>query len=385
MNIFFLITAVFTLCYVMLIAYFFRGWLRLEEFTAPAKFSPVRLSVIIPARNEEHNLPEILNDLREQNYPASDFEVIVADDFSSDRTAETIRRFPMENLRLVSLEEIPGIHRSETPNKKRAIEEAVHIASGELIVTTDADCRVGTNWLRTIAAFFSSRGVVFIAGPVSYFYDESFLGKFQTLDFLSLVGIAAASIRNGFYNLCNGANLAYTKEAFLAVEGYSGNHHIASGDDMMLMHKIARIQSGRIAFLRNKDAIVYTHTEKDLAAFWRQRMRWTSKSTHYEDRRITAILVFVYLFNLLLLINAVYGLINPFYLRVAMWQFLIKIVADTIFTYSIAKFFRRENLLWLFLPMQLAHIIYVLIVGVAGSFGRRYAWKGRAVHNQNKT
>lgn len=220
-----------------------------------------------------------------------------------------------------------------------------------------------------------------IAGPVNFFHDRTLLGKFQTLDFLSLVGIAAASIKNGFYNLCNGANLAYTKEAFLAVGGYNGIDHIASGDDMMLMHKIGKHYPGKIMYIKNKDAIVYTHTEKDLASFWQQRLRWTSKSTHYEDKRITYMLTFVYLFNLLQLANLVTGLFIPFYLRLSLWQFMVKIVIDTLFIYSVARFFRRENLLWLFLPVQVVHVVYVILIAPFSLFGN-YNWKGRSAGNK---
>ncbi|MFN3940604.1 MAG: hypothetical protein ACK4IY_08440, partial [Chitinophagales bacterium] len=132
------------------------------------------------------------------------------------------------------------------------------------------------------------------------------------------------------------------------------------------------------AFNKSKEAVVFTNTEKDFHTFWRQRVRWTSKSTHYEDKRITWILTFVYVFNLLLVVNLTMGLFNPLFLRLAMWQFLMKICIDTLFSYSVARFFKRENFLWLVLPMQIAHVMYILFIGPAGVFGK-YNWKGREV------
>lgn len=371
---------VFTLIggYVLLITYFLLGWLRLNEYNPKAKIPTTKVTVVVPVRNESANILNLLNDLADQQYNKSLFEVIIVDDHSSDNTIQLVKNYPMPNLRIIDLAANESNTLAHRANKKEGIDKAVRSATGELIITTDADCHIGSNWMSTIVAYYEEHQPVMIAGMVNYFPDTSFLGKFQTLDFLSLVGIAAASIQNGFYNLCNGANLAYTKAAYIEVDGFSNIDHIPSGDDMMLMHKMAKTYNGKIAYLKNKDAIVYTATEKDVVAFWNQRVRWTSKSTHYEDKRITAILAFVYLFNLLVVGNLVIGLFFPLILKLAMWMFLAKLCIDTIFTYAVTKFFRRENLLWLFLPMQAVHVLYIILIAPAGVFGK-YNWKGRRI------
>lgn len=369
---------VFIVLYVLLILYFLSGWVKLKEYVPNTLNFSTRITVIIPVRNEEKNIIQLLDDIKEQQYPIPLFEVIVVDDFSTDRTVELVKQFPLQNLKIILLKDFIHEVKASKANKKTGIEIAVQQSSGELIITTDADCHISSNWLNTIVAYYEENDPVMIAGMVNYYPDTTFLGKFQTLDFLSLVGIAAASIQNGFYNLCNGANLAYKKEAFIAVNGFENIDHIPSGDDMMLMHKLAKKFPGKIAYLKNKDAIVYTNTEKDIVSFWNQRVRWTSKSTHYEDKRITLILSFVYLTNLLIIVNLIVGLFYQPVLKLAMWQFLTKLVIDTIFTYSVTKFFRRENLLWLFLPMQMMHIIYIVLIAPAGVFGR-YQWKGRRI------
>ncbi len=364
--------------YVLLILYFLLGWLRLKEYV-PANTIPVtRVTVVVPVRNEEKNILNLLGNLRDQQYNKDLFEVIVVDDHSTDNTLKLINSFSMSNLRVIALKDDPALADASRTNKKIGIEKAVHAANGTLIMTTDADCHPGSNWIKTTVAYYEQHQPVMIAGMVSYFHDTSFLGKFQTLDFLSLVGIAAASIQNGFYNLCNGANLAYTKAAFLEVDGFRQIDHIPSGDDMMLMHKMAKKFGDKIAYLKNKDSIVYTSTEKDFVTFWNQRVRWTSKSTHYEDKRITGILAFVYLVNLLIVLNLAIGIFYPPMLKLAMWMFLAKLCIDTLFTYAVTKFFRRENLLWLFLPMQAVHVLYIILIAPAGVFGK-YNWKGRRI------
>ncbi len=364
--------------YVLLILYFLLGWLRLKEYVPGNAIPVTRVTVVVPVRNEEKNILNLLGNLRDQQYNKDLFEVIVVDDHSTDNTLKLINGFSMSNLRVIALKDDPALADASRTNKKIGIEKAVHAANGTLIMTTDADCHPGSNWIKTTVAYYEEHNPVMIAGMVSYFHDTSFLGKFQTLDFLSLVGIAAASIQNGFYNLCNGANLAYTKAAFLEVDGFRQIDHIPSGDDMMLMHKMAKKFGDKIAYLKNKDCIVYTSTEKDFVTFWNQRVRWTSKSTHYEDKRITGILAFVYLVNLLIVLNLAIGIFYPPMLKLAMWMFLAKLCIDTLFTYAVTKFFRRENLLWLFLPMQAVHVLYIILIAPAGVFGK-YNWKGRRI------
>lgn len=364
--------------YVLLILYFLLGWLRLKEYVPGNAIPVTRVTVVVPVRNEEKNILNLLGNLRDQQYNKDLFEVIVVDDHSTDNTLKLINGFSMSNLRVIALKDDPALADASRTNKKIGIEKAVHAANGTLIMTTDADCHPGSNWIKTTVAYYEEHQPVMIAGMVSYFHDTSFLGKFQTLDFLSLVGIAAASIQNGFYNLCNGANLAYTKAAFLEVDGFRQIDHIPSGDDMMLMHKMAKKFGDKIAYLKNKDSIVYTSTEKDFVTFWNQRVRWTSKSTHYEDKRITGILAFVYMVNLLIVLNLAIGIFYPPMLKLAMWMFLAKLCIDTLFTYAVTKFFRRENLLWLFLPMQAVHVLYIILIAPAGVFGK-YNWKGRRI------
>lgn len=384
MNVLTIITLLFTVAYVALISYYYSGWRRLRLFVPVPGNLQTLVTIIIPARNEAHNIKGLLESIDAQNFNKKFLDVIVVDDFSTDNTAAMVRKSGYSYVRLISLAEYVPVDFPLKAYKKKAIEVAIENAKGELMITTDADCRPGSNWLFATVSMYEKYKPVMIAGPVNFFYDSSFLGKFQTLDFLSLVGIAGASIRNGFYNLCNGANLAFTKQAFKAVDGYNDIDYIPTGDDMMLMHKLGKKFPGKIMFNKCVEAIVYTHTEKDFSTFWRQRVRWTSKSTHYEDKRITWILIFAYLFNALLLLNLILGLFQPHYLRLAMGQFLMKICIDTLFTYSVTKFFKRENFLWLVLPMQVAHVIYILFIGPAGAAGKYY-WKGREVRtNANK-
>ena len=186
------------------------------------------------------------------------------------------------------------------------------IATGDLIVATDADCIVPKRWLEILAACRESTGAVFIAAPVVFNRTSSnkgvgfrFLSIFQEIDFMMLQGITGASVYRNIHSMCNGANLAYEKNVFHEVKGFKGIDQIASGDDMLLMHKIALQYPGRVQYLKSREAIVQTKPMQTWKQFFNQRIRWASKATYYKDKRITAALWMVYLFNLSFLVLVV--------------------------------------------------------------------------------
>lgn len=365
--------------YALLMLAYRWGWTRTPAGVEPHVPPQTRVTVVVPARNEAGRIGRCVEAIRRQDYPPDLLEILVIDDHSRDATAEEARRAGGPMVRVLDLrallQEQPAL-RPFRAYKKWAIERAVEQASGSLIVTTDADARPGENWLRRMVAAHEREGWQMVAGPVAFYPLPSFLGRFQELDFLSLVGIAAASIRLGFYNLCNGANLAYTKAAFEAVDGFRGIDDQPSGDDLMLMHKIGRRFPGQVGFLKDQQAIVRTFPERHFADFWQQRMRWAAKSTRYEDVRITIILAAVWLFNLAIPVFWLLGVVDAAWFRLGLLMFLIKIAADTIFQAPVVRFFNRTQLLWSFLPLQVAHVVYVIVLGPMSTFGG-YRWKGR--------
>ena len=214
----------------------------------------IYFTVIIPARNEENQIGKCLETVLDQDYPENLFEVIVVDDYSTDKTALVVstmqQRF--QNLNLLQLQKILGSDQLNS-YKKKAIELAVEKAKGDWIVTTDADCTATKKWLSNLSDFIQQHKSVFVAAPVKFTNTGSFVSIFQCLDFISLQGITAASVYHGFHSMCNGANLAYEKKAFYKVGGFKGIDTIASGDDMLLMHKIYVNYKNQVHFLLSQE------------------------------------------------------------------------------------------------------------------------------------
>lgn len=382
------ISLVLFVLYAALILYYAISWKSIPGFSSQLLTFNTQLTIIIPARNEESNIAACLDSICNQSYPKHLYEVIVVDDHSTDNTAIIIKRYADKNVKLISLkDELKG--NKMNSYKKKAIEIAIGQSTGELIITTDADCIVKENWLQTIAAFYKQNDAAFIAMPVAYDCNNSFIEIFQALDFMTLQGITGASVYKKIHSMCNGANLAYTKKAFEHVNGFKGIDNIASGDDMLLMHKIYKQYPGKVFFLKSKEVIVHTAPMKTIKDFFNQRIRWASKADKYDDKRIFTVLLLVYLFNVVMLVlpvivlfkNVQCSILNTQFSILEWWFLLLagKTIIELIFLYPVASFFNNRSLLWLFPFAQPFHIVYTIIAGWLGKFGS-YHWKERKVN-----
>ena len=365
-----------TFIYIFVVATFITGWHKLKVFKFDGTLAQTKVSIIIAARNEEHLIGKTIEDILAQDYNKSLLEVIVIDDHSTDKTSDIIKSYAQNGVKLITLNEANAIN----SYKKKAIQTAIGEATGTLIITTDADCRMNKNWLKTIVNCYEVNGYKMISSPVAYFEEKSFFEKLQTLEFSYLIGLGASTIGNNNPSTCNGANLAYEKEAFFEVAGFTGIDDLASGDDELLLHKMAAIYDKKIGFLKNIDAVVYTHAKPTLSEFISQRKRWASKTTKYKDKVVMILGASIWLFNLSILINALLAIIFPYgdslyFLGV---QLLIKIGIEMAFLAKVTSFFKRKRLLFLLPILNPLHILYFVYIGIAGNSGK-YDWKGRTV------
>lgn len=378
MFLFVFISLVLFAFYTVLIDYYRRAWKAIPAYSpAPRSSFTTKISVLVPARNEEDNIAACVESLARQLYPKDLYEVIVIDDHSTDRTWEILQDLYYPDLAKTCLRlSEEGVIKA---HKKFAIETGIRCATGDLIVTTDADCLFDPEWLSTLAAFYEETGAKFIAAPVRIGGErDSFLSIFQTLDFLTLQGITGAAVYRRFHSMCNGANLAYEKKAFYEVEGFRGIDAIPSGDDMLLMHKIYLKYPERVFFLKSPRAIVTTGPETSWRGFINQRVRWASKADRYDDRRIFWVLLLVYILNLLFIGLLAAAFWNSRYGWILLIGLLLKTLVEYPFVRTVSAFFGQQRLMVWFPAMQPFHILYTVVIGWLGKFGS-YRWKDRKI------
>ncbi len=371
-----IISSILSLLYATLMLLYRKGWQEQAVFNSDDAQPQTHISIIIPARNEEDNVGKCIDAILAQDYPASRYEVIVIDDHSTDNTVEVVRKYKQANIRCMQL--AGHVMDATIAYKKKALSLGIAAAKGELIITTDADCIAGKKWLKNIAALYERDKPVMIVAPVDFTNNGSVVQLLQSIDFMSMQGITAASHKLGLGNMSNGANLAFTKAAYQAVDGYNGIDHLASGDDYLLMMKMRYAYPTRISYLKNEAAIVKTAPQPDWGSFLQQRIRWASKSGKYDDIKLTAILMLVYLYNVLLLAVGIASIFNAHCLLLFVAMLLLKTEVEIFYLLPVARFFNKRKDLLYFPLMQPLHILYIVVAGLLG-FAGVYKWKGRKV------
>ena len=326
-------------------------------------------SVILAARNEEKNIERCLRSLIAQSYNPDMFEIIVVDDHSQDSTI-------LRSIRLAESVDVPKITVVSLTNqsgKPAAIAHGVSISRGEIILCTDADCAVPTNWIESMLGCIDP-SVAFVAGPVLERPSSSLLSGLEAIEYLSLTTTAAGLIGSGKPVICSGASIAYRKSAFTSVNGFGDDS--SSCDDETLMQRMVLRKVGKVAFNPDASAIVTTETPASTAEFWRQRTRWASKRGRYEDGSVLWRLLLLYGFFVVLFSAATFSLIEPGLQLPVAAVLLIKGIADYLVLSLGARLFRQDLPLGQFLIAELFHVPYITVAGLIGQFSP-LRWKDR--------
>ncbi len=364
-----IVVGIIALIHVVIICWLRLTWNQIRSFT-PGGHSTVKMSVIIPVRNEASNISRLLEDLKCQDYDPENFEVIVVNDHSTDDTAKIVEETTAE-----CSEKFKLVHLSEEKGKKAAATLGVQEARGEYLLCTDGDCRLPKTWISTYAAFIKLHNPYMITGPVkmigSHFFD-----KVQAMDFSSLQAFGATTLNQGMATSCNGANMAYSKAAFLEVDGYKGNENLASGDDEFLLQKIFAQYPDKVLFMKSRAAIVETLPKSNLKDFIQQRVRWTSKWRFYDDfwMRVSWVFIFVDFVSVFFLSGAM--LLGYIHWLPGAALLMGRWTAEMWYLRGPVSFLRISGNVFHLFTVSFIYPFYVLFLGFASIFGA-YSWKGR--------
>lgn len=380
------------------------------------------VSVIVPARNEADTIGACLDSILANTYPSARFEVIVVDDGSTDATAAEVRRrqapaaaspeavpaqaapaeavraqgdgvpatppadlpaptasgadpaAPSPPLRLVET----ARHRSaaeEAGLKHRALDAGIAEATGEIVLTTDADCTVRPDWIASMVERFTPTTAL-VSGPVRYQARPRWFDRVQDFEFMTLIAFGAGSIGAGFPTICNSANLAYRRDVYQALRP----NWTATGpaSDETLLQRLAYATDWDVAFNADRSAVVETHPAASARAFLSQRQRWARMGTRYPHAGVTGLLAGVFAFYLALVVGLTAAPFTPGLGGVMLGAFGLKMGVEATLLVPTLRHFQRTHRLPYLLLLQPLHALYVVYVGLTGTVGRVH-WKGRVV------
>ena len=365
-----IIVSITGVTYFILVLCFYRGWEKLPEFNGSGtRRVSLKLSVIVPFRDEKAFILSLIEDLEKQDLEKNLFEVVLVDDHSADGSYELAQDIvqSLPNFKLI---------RNLGEGKKEAVLCGIENSIGELIITTDADCRRDYGWLSVMHEFYVQESPGMIIGPVLPATCDGFFQKLQALEFLSLIGSTAGAAGIKRPVMCNGANLVYKRKVFQDL-----NDPLAlsqtSGDDIFLLLALKKISREKIYFIKSTNAAVYTSMSETLSDFWLQRIRWVSKAKTYRDKDVLFTAFLVWLINFVFLALIPVSIISPNYLYLFVFLILLKWIPDFILLKSVTKYYSRKDLMIWFFPLSVVYPVYVVLTGLLGLFGKSYQWKDR--------
>ncbi|MBN2735964.1 MAG: glycosyltransferase [Spirochaetales bacterium] len=336
------------------------------------------VSVIIAAKDEEDHIGETLDRVLTQDYPHDKYEVILLNDASSDKTLEIAQEKAKyyDNLRVINL----GVDCPYASRKKYALDVGIKSSTGEVLMFTDADCKVNKKWVRTIAQCYDEKGKVgIVSGMVTLARAKkrNLFMKIQEIDYIVVTLVASGFFGIGYPVGANGNNFSYRRSLFDKVNGFKGIEHMLSGDDDLMLDKMVKMSKCRVVFCDAYDAQVYTAPTFNLKSFINQRCRWASKNFNYQRFFLNLMYVMIWAFNVSLLFGWVFSIISPFVIPFYLGSLGLKTFLDGMIILPNLKKLKRADLMPYFLPTEIFHIPYVVFIGIVGTFGG-WSWKNVA-------
>ncbi len=357
--------------YLTTILFLLHGLLRLPSCGRPQGLS---YSVVIAAHNEERNIENCLRHVCAQTLAAERFEVILVDDRSSDATVEIASRFRKagKDFSILRVDRVP---KGFSP-KKNALTQAIARAKHEIVVLTDADCVVSPTWLETIdRSFDDETGLV---QGITTYTPMPGMGRMlfglQAIDFLSHGIVSAAAIGAKLPLNANANNLAFRKRAFDEAGGYSSVSGVVSGDDDLLLQRVARGGKWKVRYMTEASGAVTTAPSRSPEDIFEQRKRWASKTVHYDTAQVALLGgIFAFYAAIVACLLAAIAVHTDFFV-ILLAMLLVKMLGECLLMIPGARVFRQVHLLAYLVPASFMQLPVVILAVVLGVFGR-FRWK----------
>ena len=360
-----------SLAYTGLMFYLWVGLL-VRKLPTPHSQLPI-VSIVIPMRNEEAFIETALNALNAQKY-AGKWEVIVVNDRSTDKSPEIARGF-CENHPNFSVIDVPKDSPQIASPKKRALNAGFLAAKGDFLLIADADCVPPVNWLNSMASCYAS-GASVVQGSKANNGGKSFLHAYQRLETLGFTLIEAAGFNRNKPILASSASLGYSRRLFFESGGFEGLYDLASGDDDMLIHRMAKVKGAKFAYNWDTSAIMPTAPVDSWKALLQQRARWGSNGAKYENKAYSAFLFCIYAFFVCLFALPWLAFFMPIAHVLPLFAcfFSIKLLSDFLLLFTGAIRLKSLKFLWCLPFVELIQIPLFAAAVPLGAMGW-YKWK----------
>ena len=361
--------------YTLFIVWCWVQWGRLPDTVATDPLSgSLTVSIVIVARNEEATIGNLIGDINAQTYPARLMEVILVDDGSDDNTVSEAEAAASKGTVPIRVIQLTMPVESTSSRKKQAIKEAAALSGSEVLLLTDADCRVSPEWVASHVRYYQQFPQTQLVFGAFCFEGSGWFSGLLNMEAMSLSGVSAVTNAVQTPTMCSGANLSYRRHLVEQLRPFESNRHIASGDDEFMLHAMQRHFAGGTIYNMSPASLVTTRRPVSLAALYHQRRRWAGKWKAYETvwPGLLALVVLAGNVGSLALMATFAISQSPLWLGLL----ILKWLAEFVFCRRVGSHFHLKGPLGYFLVMEIIYPFYAIFFGIAANFGH-YHWKGR--------
>ena len=313
------------------------------------------VSIIIICKNEALSIAGIVNQVLNQDYP--DFELIVVDDFSTDRTLEILRSFSDTRLKVLPAQE-------DKPGKKNALTQAINAANFEYILLTDADCSAGSSkWVSSMMQSMRANAKnEIVLGFSPMIKHPGLLNRFARYETIMTAIQYGSGALVGRPYMGVGRNMMFKKSLFINNGGHQKHLDIASGDDDLFIQSVVSKDNTTINL--EAESFVYTASKNSLLSYLDQKSRHISTSFFYQRKHQIYLFLFVVMQLLFYCSILTAIIISPQPAAVYSFFLMLKWFIQIICVYTWFSKLKSSNLLLWFPVLDILMMIYYIVLPV---------------------
>ena len=321
------------------------------------------ISIIVPAKNEERNINNLVASLKNLDYPAANYEVIIVDDNSNDDTFSLATNLTskLENFTVIRAKD------KKYERKRGALDYGILLSKYSDIALTDADCRPEKNWLMCLSSKFID-SCDFVFGIAPFYQSNKLVNKVSCYENFRNSLLAFSAANYGFAYTASARNFGFKKDAFEKIGGYKNTIETISGDDDLLLREAVK-KGSKVCTLTAPGSFVYSESKKTFKEYFSQRARHTQTSFHYQFKQ-KLFLSLWHLMNIVFLFSPVFMFIDKIFIL----PFLIKILFDTATAAIYQRKFGYRFLMLEVIYLQLIYEIFLIVHFIKAKFGK-IEWK----------